>query len=166
MGKELNLDEQLAELEQEEAELQFDFFTNDIALELGLLILETARQERKSVTIDIERHGQQLFHYAMEGTTPDNDQWIIRKKNVVKRFNKSSYHVGLLLAKSGKSIEERYFLDPLQYSAHGGSFPLVIKDVGVVGGITVSGLPQEEDHRLVVKVIREYLQSFNPTALQ
>ena len=166
MAKELNLDEQLAERDREEAELQFDSFTNDTALELGLLILETARQERKRVTIDIERHGQQLFHYAMEGTTPDNDQWIIRKKNVVKRFNMSSYHVGLSLVKSGKSIEERYFLDPLQYSAHGGSFPLVIKDVGIVGSITVSGLPQEEDHRLVVKVIQEYLQSFNPTALQ
>lgn len=166
MAEELNLDEQLAERGREEAELQFESFTNETALELGLLILETARQERKLVTIDIERHGQQLFHYAMEGTTPDNDQWIIRKKNVVKRFNKSSYHVGLLLANSGKSIEERYFLDPLQYSAHGGSFPLIIKDVGIVGAISVSGLPQEEDHRLVVKVIREYLQSFNPTALQ
>ncbi|MGE5604316.1 MAG: heme-degrading domain-containing protein [Bacteroidota bacterium] len=166
MAEELNLDEQLAERGREEAELQFKSFTNETALELGLLILETARQERKLVTIDIERHGQQLFHYAMEGTTPDNDQWIIRKKNVVKRFNKSSYHVGLLLANSGKSIEERYFLDPLQYSAHGGSFPLIIKDVGIVGAISVSGLPQEEDHRLVVKVIREYLQSFNPTALQ
>lgn len=159
MAQELNLDERLAELEQEEAELQFDLFTNNTALELGLLILETVRQERKRVTIDIERHGQQLFHYAMEGTTPDNDQWIIRKKNVVKRFNKSSYHVGLLLAKSRKSIEERYFVDPFQYSAHGGSFPLIIKDVGVVGAITVSGLPQEEDHRLVVSVIRQFLQS-------
>lgn len=166
MAQEINIDERLAELAQEEAELQFKSFTNETALELGMLILKTARQEGKRVTIDIERHGQLLFHYAMEGTTPDNDQWIIRKKNVVKRFNKSSLHVGLLLQKSGKSIAERYFVDPFQYSAHGGSFPLIIKDVGVVGTITVSGLPQEEDHRLVVKVIREYLQSFNPTALQ
>ncbi len=166
MAEELNIDEQLAERVCEETELQFKSFTNETALELGLLILDTAREKRKRVTIDIERHGQQLFHYAMEETTPDNDQWIIRKKNVVKRFNKSSYHVGLLLAKSGKSIADRYFVDPLQFSAHGGSFPIFIKDVGVVGAISVSGLPQEEDHRLVVGVIREYLQSINATALQ
>lgn len=158
MGRELNLDEQLAELVSEEDELQFRSFTNEIALELGLLLLETAKQDQKRIVIDIERHGQQLFHYAMEGTTPDNDQWIIRKKNVVKRFNKSSFHVGLLLAKSGKTIEERYFVDPFQYAAHGGAFPLIIKEVGTVGTIAVSGLPQEEDHRLVVGVIREYLQ--------
>lgn len=159
MAQEINIDERLAELAKEEEELQFKSFTNETALELGMLILKTARQEGKKVTIDIERHGQQLFHYAMEGTTPDNDQWIIRKKNVVKRFNKSSFHVGLLLQKSGKSIAERYCVDPLQYSAHGGSFPLIIKDVGVVGTITVSGLPQEEDHRLVVRVIRQFLQA-------
>lgn len=159
MAQEINIDERLVELAQEEAELQFKSFTNETALELGMLILKTARQEGKRVTIDIERHGQLLFHYAMEGTTPDNDQWIIRKKNVVKRFNKSSLHVGLLLQKSGKSIAERYFVDPFQYSAHGGSFPLIIKDVGVVGTITVSGLPQEEDHRLVVNVIRQFLQA-------
>lgn len=159
MTKEPNLDEQLVERVREEAELQFKSFTNETALELGMLILKIARQEGKRVTIDIERHGQLLFHYAMEGTTPDNDQWIIRKKNVVKRFNKSSLHVGLLLQKSGKSIAERYFVDPFQYSAHGGSFPLIIKDVGVVGAITVSGLPQEEDHRLVVNVIRQFLQA-------
>lgn len=159
MTQEINIDERLAELAKEEAELQFNSFTNETALELGMLILKTARQEGKRVTIDIERHGQLLFHYAMEGTTPDNDQWIIRKKNVVRRFNKSSFHVGLLLQKSGKSIAERYFVDPFQYSAHGGSFPLIIKEVGVVGTITVSGLPQEEDHRLVVSVIRRFLES-------
>jgi uncharacterized protein (UPF0303 family) len=158
MAKEISVDEQLAELEREEAELQFESFTNETALELGMLILETAQREQKRVTIDIERHGQLLFHYAMEGTTPDNDQWIIRKKNVVKRFNKSSFHVGLLLLKAGKSIAERYFVDPFEYSAHGGSFPLIIKGVGVVGTITVSGLPQEEDHRLVVSVIRRFLK--------
>jgi uncharacterized protein (UPF0303 family) len=143
----------------EESEIQFTVFTNQTALKLGLFILEQAHSSGKRVTIDIERHGQLLFHYAMEGTTPDNDQWIIRKKNVVKRFNKSSMHVRLLLQKAGMTIEEKYCLSPFEYSAHGGSFPLIIKDVGVVGMITVSGLPQEEDHALVVGCIREFLKT-------
>ena len=151
------IDELLDEMVQQEQELQFTAFTNQTALELGLLFIERTRQEGKVVTIDIERHGQQLFHYAIEGTTPDNDQWIIRKKRVVNRFFKSSFHVGLLLQKAGKTIAEKYFVDPIEYSAHGGAFPLIIRGVGIVGTIAVSGLPQQEDHALVVSVIREYL---------
>ncbi|HOP75267.1 MAG TPA: heme-degrading domain-containing protein [Bacillota bacterium] len=143
----------------EEAELQFPAFLNSDALKLGLFILRRAQKESKKIAIDIERHGQQLFHYAMEGTTPDNDQWIIRKKNVVKRFHKSSMHVRCILQEAGMDIESKYFLSPREYSAHGGSFPLIIKGVGVVGTITVSGLPQEEDHALVVSCLREFLQT-------
>lgn len=151
------LEEQIEEITEQEKNLQFSSFTNQDAFDLGLLILETAQLEDKKVTIDIERHGQQLFHYAMDGTTPDNDLWIQRKINVVNHFHKSSMHVGLLLQKSGLKMEDRYYLDSQKYSAHGGSFPLTIKNVGVVGTITVSGLPQEADHALVVKVIEEYL---------
>lgn len=151
----------------EEAELQFSAFPNAAALKLGLFILTHAQNESKKITIDIERHGQQLFHYAMEGTTPDNDQWIIRKKNVVKRFHKSSMHVRCILQEAGMDIEAKYFLNPKEYSAHGGSFPLIIKEVGVVGAITVSGLPQEEDHTLVVSCLREFIKAAekpHPTA--
>ena len=35
--------------------------------------------------IDIRRHGHQLFHAALPGTTPDNDRWIERKIRVVER---------------------------------------------------------------------------------
>jgi len=45
----------------------------------------------------------------------------------------------------------------LQEAAHGGAFPVIVRDVGVVGAVTVSGLPQEEDHRLVVQVLRKFL---------
>ncbi len=151
----------------EESELQFSGFSNETALKLGLFIAERARKENKKIAIDIERHGQQLFHYAMEGTTPDNDQWIIRKKNVVNRFHKSSMHVRCILQEAKMDIETKYFLNPKEYSAHGGSFPLIIKGVGTVGAITVSGLPQEEDHALMVSCLREFLQineGFDPTA--
>ncbi|WP_336314494.1 heme-binding protein [Vibrio tubiashii] len=48
-------------------------------------------------------------------------------------------------------------IDATEYCAHGGSFPVRIKHCGVVGAITVAGLPQLDDHNLVVSVLRKYL---------
>ena len=153
-----NLDLKIQACVTQENELQFRTFTNQDALAIGLALVDLAAKAGQAITIDIERHDQQLFHYAMAGTNLDNDYWVIRKKNVVKRFHISSMHAGYLLQKAGKTLAERYYLDPSQYAAHGGSFPLIIKEVGVVGAITVSGLPQEEDHALVVALLRDYLK--------
>lgn len=157
------MDSQIAEREREEQEIVFAAFTNADALELGLQIVDAAKKRGVAVTVDIERSGQKLFHCAMDGTSPDNDQWIRRKNNVVMRTFKSSFHVGQILKRDGTPIEERYFLDPMEYSAHGGSFPLRISGVGVIGTIAVSGLPQEEDHRLVVTSIRDFLRKRSTT---
>jgi len=97
------LDALLKELEEQEAELQFERFTNEMALELGLALVEAARIGRHAVTIDISRAGQQLFHYAFAGTSPDNDQWIIRKNRVVDRFHHSSLLIATRLKRSGKT---------------------------------------------------------------
>lgn len=93
----------------------------------------------------------------MEGTSLDNDEWIKRKTNVVRRFGHSSYYMGVYLRNSGQTIEEKYLLPESEYAAHGGSFPLIIHSVGVVGTITVSGLPQAEDHELVIETLRQFI---------
>ncbi|HEX2910011.1 MAG TPA: heme-degrading domain-containing protein [Chloroflexia bacterium] len=147
----------LAELKQEEETIQFSAFSNETALEVGLRLAEVARQEGKSITIDICRNGQQLFHYALPGTAPDNDEWIKRKNRVVNRFCHSSFYMGINYKSKNSTIQERAYLDPAEFAPHGGAFPIIIKEVGVVGTVTVSGLPQEEDHRLVVRVLREFV---------
>jgi uncharacterized protein (UPF0303 family) len=158
VGVEMNQYEQeLIELVQQEVEVQFSSFSNETALKIGLMLYEEAKKLEKAVAIDISRNGQCLFHLAMEGTTIDNAQWIRRKNNVVNRFGKSSYLVGTNLRMQGKTIEEKYGISRGEYADHGGAFPLIIKGVGPVGTITVSGLPQKEDHELVVRVLRTYL---------
>ena len=147
----------LQELRQQEEEIQFASFTNDTALAVGMALLQEARKQSKPVAIDITRSGQQLFHFAMAGTTIDNGEWIKRKNNVVNRFGHSSYYVGISLQHAGQTIEEKYLISSSTYAAHGGAFPLIIKDVGVVGTITVSGLPQREDHELVVTTLKQFL---------
>ena len=152
----------LAELLAQEQELQLDSFDNDAAWELGSRLVAAARADGHGVTIDVTRGEQQLFHAALDGTSADNDAWIARKNAVVRRFGHSSYYVGRECEAAGASLEERFFVDPRQYSAHGGAFPIAIRGVGVVGTVTVSGLPQAEDHRLVVSVLREFARSQEP----
>jgi len=150
-------DKLLARLLQQEELLQFTEFTNDIACDVGMRLVETARRDGKSVTVDVSRNGQQLFHYAMPGTSADNDAWIQRKSRVVNRFGHSSFYIGRKYAAQNTSIQESALLDPAQYAPHGGAFPAIVKGVGPIGVITVSGLPQAEDHDLVIRVMAEYL---------
>jgi uncharacterized protein (UPF0303 family) len=150
-------EQDLMEMEQQEKEIQFTSFSHDAALKVGFMLYEEVKTLGKAVTIDISRNNQRLFHFAMEGTTIDNAEWIRRKNNIVNRFGKSSYRVGTTLRMQGKTMEEKYGLSKSDYADHGGAFPLIIKGVGPVGTITVSGLPQKEDHELVVRILRTYL---------
>lgn len=146
-----------ARLLADEARLQFDRFTNDDALALGLALVEAARAEGAAVTIDIRRGAQQLFHAALEGTSADNDQWVLRKARVVERFGHSSYYMGRSVAAKGRTLAEAYLVDEREYAAHGGAFPIIVRGVGPVGVVTVSGLPQADDHRLVVETLARVL---------
>jgi len=151
------LESAIARVEAEEAELLFPSFSNDEAIALGASIAERARSRGLAVTIDLMRAGQQLFHCALEGTAADNDEWIRRKSRVVMRLGHASFLVGLKLKLKGSSLEEAYCVSSLEFSAHGGSFPVSLKGSGLVGAVTVSGLPQEDDHALVVESIRAFL---------
>jgi uncharacterized protein (UPF0303 family) len=151
------MDDILNQLLQEEQELQFMKFNEDIAWQLGSQLVETARNRNLPVTIDITRGTHQLFHASLRGTSPDNDEWVKRKVRLVYRFGHSSFYMGQLLKSKGKIIELSYLVSESEYAPHGGCFPVIIKDTGIVGTVTVSGLPQEEDHKLVVEAIRKYL---------
>jgi uncharacterized protein (UPF0303 family) len=147
----------LAELAAEEEELQLARFTNDDAWELGTALVARAREGHLPVAVEVSRHSHQLFHAAMTGATPDNDFWIQRKAAVVHRFGHSSLYVGQRSREAGSTFEQQFGLDPQRYAAHGGAFPLLVRDVGPVGVVVVSGLPQVDDHRTVVAALRELL---------
>lgn len=147
----------LRTLLQAEQELQFTRFNESTAWQLGTQMVERAMHESLPVTIDITRGEQQLFHYSMPDTSADNDEWVKRKVRLVKRFGHSSFYMGQLLKHKGKTIEQSYLISESEFAAHGGCFPIIVKGTGMVGTITVSGLPQEEDHKFVVESIRAFL---------
>lgn len=151
-------------IQSQEQTLVFEHFTNNDALELGLMMVKKAKQENKTITIDIQRNGQQLFHYALTGTAPENDIWIKRKNEVTRRSNRSSLAMwywqeeGWMKNDFHMSYIEMWGLDSEEAMNLGGAFPLTVKGVGVVGTITVSGLPHFLDHKFVVDSIGTYLK--------
>ena len=152
-----DLEKIIAEVEEQEKTLLFDAFGSEAALEIGLMLVERAKADGIAITINVTKGGQQLFHHSLEGTSPDNDQWVRRKNATVYRFYKSSYRFGLRLKNIGMTAEQRYGVSESDYCVWGGAFPVTVRGVGVVGTVTVSGLSQEDDHALAVWAIREYL---------
>jgi uncharacterized protein (UPF0303 family) len=76
---------------------------------------------------------------------------------VVHRFGHSSLYVRQTFVERGTTFEESSGLDPALYAAHGGAVPLLVRGVGPVGVVVVSGLPQLEDHRMVVAALHAFL---------
>ena len=162
--RDMSIKKEIEQLLEQEDRIQFTTFDHDLAFRIGSALREEALRRGVAVAIDIRAFDQLLFHVAMPGTVPDNDQWIERKTAVVMRFHGSSFRIGRELARDKVAIEDRYFVDPRSFSAHGGSFPIRLRSSatgapgGVIGTVTVSGLPQEEDHALVVSVLEQFVQ--------
>lgn len=147
------LSEDLDRITQQERELQLQRLDARVAWDLGTRLRTMAEERSLAVVIDVRRFGQPLFYAALEGTAPDNAEWVRRKSNVVARFHRSSYAVGLKLKSKNETLADQQGLSLADYATHGGSFPLTVINAGVVGSVTVSGLPQRADHELVVEAL-------------
>lgn len=153
------LSEDIACIARQEAQLHFPRFDDDAAWALGGLLRGWAAAQGWPLVIDVRRFDRPLFYAALPGSVPDQADWVRRKSNVVQRFHRSSYRIGLELAQkqAGATLESRYGLPAADYASHGGAFPLHVEGTGVIGSVAVSGLPQREDHALVVRAVCESL---------
>ena len=137
--------------------LQFSSFTNADAWELGNMVLQEAKRLGLTVAVRIRlNNGYTVFQYGMDGTNLLNEQWMTRKENTVKTLEESSLRFCMNLRANQESLED-HFLDPREYAACGGGFPIRVEEVGVIGTIVVSGLDHVSDHDLLVKCISKYL---------
>lgn len=149
----MGLSEDLEQIATQERELVLPQFNAKTAWELGVRLWMMASERNLPVTIDIRRFGQPLFYVALDGTSPDNVEWIRRKSNVVARFHRSSYAIGLKEKLKNETQYEGQGLPIADYATHGGAFPLAVVGAGTIGSVTVSGLPQRNDHELVVEAL-------------
>ncbi|MEH6452061.1 MAG: heme-degrading domain-containing protein [Psychromonas sp.] len=143
----------LDDLLQQETDLQFSSFDNKTAWLLGCKLKQLAEQQNANVAIEVYAFNQTLFSYAMPATHLDNHDWIKRKRQTVLRFGHSSYYIGRYNDSKKRVFEQQAHIDPFEYCAHGGAFPIRIKNSGLIGVVIVSGLPQQQDHQMVIEAI-------------
>ena len=152
MNDELDLKKALAQ----EQILVFEHFDETTARMLGLLVLERSTS-LGPIIVEIRTIANDLLFFAAEpGTSPANADWARRKRNLVNRLGVSSYALGAK-DRLGDQTLELMALDPRDNTAHGGCFPIRVKGAGMIATVTVSGLPQRDDHKLAVDCIAEYL---------
>jgi uncharacterized protein (UPF0303 family) len=151
------IERDLQKIRDQEAALVFTSFDGDTALKLGLALRDAALARQVAVAIDIRQGDNILFFHAMPGTGPVNADWARRKRNIVELLRRCSYAIGLEIQLSGDPLDGKMALPPRDYAAHGGCFPIRVAGAGHIGTVTVSGLPQREDHKLVVAVLAELL---------
>ncbi len=152
-----SLDEDLAVLEQQEALLQFPAFDAERAWQLGSRLRAQVIERGVGCSVEIEIAGQLLFACATPGATPGQANWIRRKRNTVHHFARSTYAVGRKLERDGGTLTSRHGLPEADFVAHGGGFPIRLAGTGPVGSVVLSGLPQREDHALVVDALAAVL---------
>ena len=153
----MTVEELVKVLEMQEEILQFSSFTNADAWELGNMVIQEATRLGLTVAVRIRlNNGYTVFQYGMDGTNLLNEQWMTRKENTVKTLEESSLRFCMNLRANQESLED-HFLDPREYAACGGGFPIRVEEVGVIGTIVVSGLDHVSDHDLLVKCISKYL---------
>ena len=153
----MSIQDELAIREKEESLLQFTAFTYEDALKLGLAINDLAKEKYAPVAIEIEINGLVIFHYSMPGSNGRNNMWVKRKANTVRAAQVSSLHGMEQREADGKDIVKDWGLDPMEYAAIGGGFPIRIKGSGIIGSVAVSGLPHRQDHQLIVEALADYL---------
>lgn len=143
------------EVEAQEEELQFDYFDSQRALDIGMALIEEAKNRNNKICIDIAIAGRRLFHYSSDGNAASNDIMIERKKNTAMHTGHSSLWAHYMLKDMGLTIDEKWHLDPSQYAEVGGAFPIRLGNCPTsIGTITVSGFAHETDHGIIVDVLR------------
>ncbi len=153
----MSIEADLALIRLQEAAIVFARFDEEQAFRLGLALRERAVRDELPIVIDIRTWDRALFFVALPGSTDANADWVRRKINTVRRMGKSSYRVALEQNAPDGLFPPRHGLDPKDFVLAGGGFPIRLANAGILGCVTISGLPQRQDHAIVVEALCAHL---------
>jgi uncharacterized protein (UPF0303 family) len=153
----MSLTSDIERLKLQEERLRFSAFDEAAAWSLGSLMRDKAMASNLPLVMDIRTGIRPLFYFAMPGTTPENPDWVRRKINTVYRFESSSYRIALEYKARGAAFDVSRGIDPMTFAPAGGGFPIRFGNT-VVGAVTVSGIPQRDDHNFVASSLAQWLK--------
>ena len=147
----------IGKIAEQERLLVFSAFDEATAFEIGSAIRARGLAEGLGIIVDIRTFDRPLFYAALPGSTASNPDWARRKINVVRRFLKSTYRMVLEQQRPDRTFKPGEGIGIEDYVLAGGGFPITVKGAGVIGAIAVSGLPEREDHAVVVDALCDHL---------
>ncbi|MCJ8281347.1 heme-binding protein [Winogradskyella sp.] len=134
--------------------IELDSFNNQTGLKMGLAILNLAKERHQNIAVKVERLNHTIFLFVDDNLPADKHLWLRRKANVAKHFEESSLSVKNDLVNGNMTLEKTFALDITKFLAKGGSIPVFVKSAGMVAIITVSGLHDEEDHKIIIDALK------------
>ncbi|WP_457938936.1 heme-degrading domain-containing protein [Mesorhizobium sp. 10J20-29] len=152
----MSTEDDLTKIAEQEKRLVFQRFDEATAFTIGSTIRDRALSEDLGIVIDIRTFDRPLFYAALPGSTASNPDWARRKINVVKRFLKSTYRMVLEQQRPDRSFKPGEGIDIKDYVLAGGGFPVAVKGAGIIGVIAVSGLPERQDHGVIVDTLCDH----------
>jgi len=113
----MSIDQDLEKIALQERRLQFKHFDSGVAWACGLRSESGCGEKLKPQwPLTSNCTGFLFFRHAMAGTTPDNLEWIRRKRNVVTRYHRSSYAIGLKHERANTTLQGTTGLELKDYS--------------------------------------------------
>lgn len=153
----MDTDKAIAIITEQEKILRFSTVSEEDLQTIGHDAVRRIRENGKAGYVEVAVNGLVLYSESVRGASPDNMEWIRRKRNLASRFWKSSLLTALEYRKAGKTLEGRG-LDWHDYALSGGSFPIILSSGLPVGTITVSGMTEWEDHQTAADAVAAFLK--------
>lgn len=155
-SKKLNLKNNIKKMPKETIrKITLEKFSNKIALEIGLAIVNLAKERNQNIAVQIERLNQTIFLYVGDDLPADKHNWLRRKANLAKHFEESSLSIKQDLIQGKMTLEGTFALDEKEYLAKGGAIPIFVKNAGMIAVVSVSGLRDEEDHQIIMDALND-----------
>ena len=153
----MSVESDIRKIIEQESALVLDRFDEQVAFEIGAALRERGLCDKLPICIDIRTFDRPLFYAALPGSNASNPEWARRKINALKRWLKSTYRLALEKKNVDGIVDPRDGLNPGDYVLAGGAFPIHVRNAGVIGAVAVSGLPQRDDHAVVVDALCDHL---------
>lgn len=131
--------------------------TLSLARAIGARAQQLGEERELPIAITVRLTGRTVFQVALDGSTPLNDVWMMKKIRVAEMFHQSTLLVQAEHAAKGEDFHERHGGTVDHWFPAGGAVCLRDDTLSFRGVLVVSGLPQIDDHALC----REVLSAFN-----